>query len=161
MSLSAHLAKHFRDVHFGGNWTAVNLKDTLADVSLEEATTKVGSLNTILALVYHINYYVTAILKVLNGGPLDASDKFSYDNPNPASEEEWQQLLQHYREQAENFAAKAEQLTDEMIWSDFSDGKYGNCYRNIQGLIEHTHYHLGQISLVRKMIREQKAASGS
>ncbi len=86
MSLSAHLAKHFRDVHFGGNWTAVNLKDTLADVSLEEATTKVGSLNTILALVYHINYYVTAILKVLNGGPLDASDKFSYDHPNPASE---------------------------------------------------------------------------
>ena len=161
MNLSSHLAKHFRDVHFGGNWTAVNLKDTLADISLEEAGTRVGSLNTILALVYHINYYVTAILKVLNGSPLDASDKYSYDHPGPGNEAEWQQLLQQYREQAENFAAKVEQLPDEMIWANFSDGKYGNYYRNIQGLIEHTHYHLGQISLVKKMIREQKAASGS
>lgn len=25
------LAKHFREVHFGGNWTTVNMKDTLDD----------------------------------------------------------------------------------------------------------------------------------
>jgi len=33
MTLIEQIAKHFRDVYFGGNWTAVNLKDTLADVS--------------------------------------------------------------------------------------------------------------------------------
>jgi len=47
MSLSQHLAKHLRDVHFGGNWTSVNLKDTLADVSWQQVSVKVQSFNTI------------------------------------------------------------------------------------------------------------------
>ncbi|HAI83731.1 MAG TPA: DUF1572 domain-containing protein, partial [Chitinophagaceae bacterium] len=29
----------------------------------------------------------------------------------------------------------------------------GTYYRNILGLIEHTHYHLGQIALIKKIIR--------
>lgn len=59
------IAKHFRDVHFGGNWTSVNLKDTLADINWQQATTKVHDLNTIAVLVFHVNYYVSPVLKVL------------------------------------------------------------------------------------------------
>jgi hypothetical protein len=81
MNLPAQIAKHFRDAHFGGNWTFVNLKDTLKDVSWQEATTKPGSLNTIAALVFHINYYVNAILEVLQGKQLNAHDKYSFDLP--------------------------------------------------------------------------------
>jgi hypothetical protein len=53
MNLTAQIAKHIRDVHFGGNWTCSNLKDNLADVTWQQATTKVRSFNTIVALVYH------------------------------------------------------------------------------------------------------------
>jgi len=41
------------------------------------------------ALVYHINYYVAAVLPVLQGGPLDASDKYSFDLPPIQSKEDW------------------------------------------------------------------------
>jgi hypothetical protein len=34
----------------------------------------------------------------------------------------------------------------------FSQKKYGTYYRNLMGVIEHSHYHLGQISLIRKML---------
>lgn len=65
MNSTKQIAKHFRDVHFGGNWTFVNLKDTLADITWQEAITKYKDLNTIATLVFHSNYYVNPVLKVL------------------------------------------------------------------------------------------------
>ena len=153
MNLPAQLAKHLRDVFFGGNWTSVNLRDSLANITWQQACTKIHSLNTILALVYHINYYISAVTKVLQGEPLVASDKFSFDHPSIQSEEEWQQLLDETWKDAENFAYWIEQLSESKLWEDFEGGKYGNYYRNIQGIIEHSHYHLGQIVLIKKLLQ--------
>jgi hypothetical protein len=93
MHLKAQIAKQLRDVHFGGNWTAVNLKETVAVVSWQQATTKVNNFNTIATLVFHTNYYVGAVMKLLQGGSLDASDKFSFDHPPITCSEDWQHLL--------------------------------------------------------------------
>jgi hypothetical protein len=152
MNLPQQIAKHFREVFFGGNWTSVNLKDSLADVTWQQATTKVYSFNTIAALVYHIHYYVGVVIPVLNGGSLDASDQHSFDHPTISSEEDWNELLNKKWKDAEKFAALVEQMPEDQLWQDFSDGKYGNFYRNIQGIIEHTHYHLGQIVLIKKLL---------
>jgi len=83
MNLTNQIAKHFRDVHFGGNWTSVNLKETLTDVTWQQATTKIYSLNTIATLVFHINYYISAVTKVLQGEPLTAHDKYSLSSTDP------------------------------------------------------------------------------
>ena len=56
MNQSANIAKHFREVFFGGNWTTSNLKDQLSDVNWQEATTQVYSLNSIATLMFHKNY---------------------------------------------------------------------------------------------------------
>src|SRR5215203_1848532 len=152
--LSAHLSKHLKDVFFGGNWTSVNLRDNLANVTCQQAVTKLHSVNTILSLVYHINYYISAVTKVLQGEPLNASDKFSFDHPPIQSEEDWQNLLNKTWADAENFAGLIEQLPDSKLWENFEDGKYGNYYRNILGIIEHTHYHLGQIVLIKKLLHQ-------
>jgi uncharacterized damage-inducible protein DinB len=150
--LTKQIAKQFRDVYFGGNWTASNLKDNLADIDWEQATTKVSSFNTIAALVCHINYYVRVVSKVLKGEPLNASDKFSFDLPPINSQEDWTNLLDTAWADAENFANLIEQMPENMLWEDFFEGKYGNYYRNLHGIIEHAHYHLGQIVLIKKMI---------
>lgn len=154
MNLTTQIAKHFRDVHFGGNWTSVNLKDSLANVSWQQATTQVYSCNTIATLVFHINYYVGAILKVLQGGPLDAHDKYSFDLPPIQSQEDWEKLLNKTWAEAEKFADLIEQLPDSKLGETFSDEKYGTYYRNLHGIIEHTHYHLGQIVLIKKILRQ-------
>ncbi len=154
MTLNNQIAKHFRDVYFGSNWTSVNLKDTLADVSWEEATTKLHNLNTIASLVFHINYYVNPILKVLQGEALVANDKFSFDFPTITSESDWQKLEAKVFLDVELFAAEIEKLDETKLFEDFADQKYGSYYRNLHGIIEHTHYHLGQICLIKKIVKE-------
>ncbi len=161
MNLTAQIAKQLRDLHFGGNWTWSNLKDQLADVTWEQATTKVYSFNTIAVLVFHTNYFVDAVLKVLRGGPLDAKDKYSFDHPPIQSREDWEKMLDKVWTDAETFAALIEQMPESKLWEDFSENKYGNYYRNIHGIIEHTHYHLGQIVLIKKLLLQAEEGKDS
>jgi len=152
MNLTEQIAKHLREVYFGGNWTSSNLKDNLADVTWRQATTQVYSFNTIAILVYHMNYYVSAVLKVLQGEPLTAKDKYSFDLKPIQSKEDWEKMLDKTWTDAENFASLIEQLPESKLWEDFTDKKYENYYRNLHGIIEHIHYHLGQIALIKKML---------
>lgn len=156
MSHSEHIAKHIHNAHFGGNWTDVNLRDTLEDVTWEQATHKIEGYNTIAALSFHIHYFVEAQLKVLEGGPLDAHDKFSFDVPDIASQEAWNDMRDTMWANVERFVSLVKNLPDSTIWETFVDPKYGTYYSNLQGLIEHTHYHLGQIVIVKKILRSSE-----
>lgn len=152
MNLTSQIAQQFRAVYFGGNWTSVNLKDSLADVDWQQATTQVLSFNTIAVLVYHTNYFISAVSRVLQGAPIDAHDKYSFDLPPIRSQEDWENLLTQTWRDAENFATLVEQLPVDQLQETFVNEKYGNYYRNLHGLIEHMHYHLGQIILIRKLL---------
>lgn len=152
MNTSKQLAKHLRDVHFGGNWTVSNLKDIIKDVTWQQATAKVHDFNTIATLTYHIHYFVGVAARVLDEGVLDGNDKLSFDHPPIDSKEDWDNFLAKVWADAENFSALIEKLPENKWWDDFSNKKYGNYYRNILGIIEHTHYHLGQIALIKKLV---------
>ena len=152
MHLPAQIATQLRGVYFGGNWTDVNFKDSIAGVDWQQATTKVYDLNTIATLVFHTNYYVAAVLKVLQGGPLESKDIYSFTHPPVNNEADWQQLVQKSLTEAETFAVRIEQLPPEQLWDDLTEKKYGSYYRNLHGIIEHVHYHLGQIVLIRKIL---------
>lgn len=153
MDLTKQIAKHFREVHFGGNWTGVNMKDTLAGITWQQATTQAHSFNTIATLVFHINYYVSALIKVMQGAPLNAHDKYSFDLAPITSQQDWDNLLNKTWSDAELFATLIEQLPDSKLNDYIADEKYGNYFRNLHGTIEHTHYHLGQIALIKKMVQ--------
>ncbi len=153
MQLTHHIAKHFREVYFGGNWTTSNFRDALKDVTWQQATTKVQSFNTIATLTYHMHYYVHEVLKFLQGGPLDASDQVSFNHPPIHSQEDWENFLQLVWADAEAFANLLEQLPEEKLWESLSEEKYGIYYRNLHGIIEHTHYHLGQVVILKKLLQ--------
>ncbi len=154
MRVTTQIAKHFREIHFGGNWSWSNLKDTLEDVTWQQATTQVYSFNTIATLVYHINYFISGVLNVLQGGQLEIKDKYSFDHPPIGSQEDWEIFLNKVWIDAEDFANLIEQLPEDTLWEFFSEEKYGIYYRNIHGIIEHSHYHLGQIVLIKKILQQ-------
>jgi len=160
MNLTAQMADHFRQLYFGGNWTCSNMKDNLADVTWQQAVTKVDSFNTIATLVYHINYYVSVQLRVLQGGELNAKDTSSFEHPPIQSEDDWQKMLDKSWDRARKLADLIEQLPENKLWEVFIDKKYGNYYRNIHGMIEHAHYHLGQIVLIKKLLQREKENKG-
>lgn len=152
INTSQQIAKHFKEVYFGGNWTHSNLKQQLTDVTWIQATQQIHNLNTIATLTYHIHYYTLAITEVLKGHPLQAKDELSFNHPPIKSEKDWNTFLENTWKEAECFVDLINQLPDDKLDHFFMDKKYGIYYRNLHGLIEHSHYHLGQISLIKKII---------
>ena len=155
MSFSKQLAKHLNEIYFGGNWTESNMTDQLSGTTWKQATTKVHDLNTIATLTFHVSYYVTALLNVLHGKPLNAKDSNSFDHPPIQSQKDWDQLLDNIRAEAKEAVALIEKMDDSKLDETFVDTKYGNYFRNILGIIEHMHYHLAQIVIIKKLVFNQ------
>ena len=153
--LSMLIAKQIRDAFLGGNWTDVNFKKTLANVSWEESIQEIPGYNTLATLTFHVNYFLEAILMVLRENKLEANDKFSFDLPPIHSQEDWEALVNRLLTNAESFASEVEKLPNERLSTDFWGEKYGTMYYNIHGIIEHSHYNLGQMVLLKKMLKEE------
>ncbi|MEG1230300.1 MAG: DUF1572 domain-containing protein [Flavobacterium sp.] len=157
MNQSTQIANRFREVILNGTWIAnTNFKDQLVNLDWQIATKKVDSLNTIADLAQHIHYYISGIQNVFNGGSLDIKDQFSFNFPPIESQEQWNLFLERFWKDAEEFARKVEVISDEKLNSVFVDEKYGSFKRNIEAMIEHSYYHLGQIVLIKKMLLKDK-----
>lgn len=155
MENTHQLAGRFREVLLNGRWIAnTNFSDQLSQVDWQQATKKTGSLNTIAALTYHINYYIAGLVHFFETGKLEIHDKYSFDMPPIASVADWESLRNTLLENAEKFAACVEQMPDTRLDQVFVDEKYGTYRRNIEAMIEHCYYHLGQVSLIRKLNME-------
>ena len=153
MEPNIKIANKFREVILNGTWVAnTNFKDQLIGSSYELANKKVGNLNTIGVLTQHINYYINGINNVFAGGTLDIKDKFSFDFTEIESQTEWNRILNKFWNNAELFANFVEKLPENKLTEPFVEEKYGTYQRNIDAMIEHSYYHLGQIVLLKKML---------
>lgn len=148
------LANRFREVLLDGTWVAqTNFREALAGSHWREVIQTIGELNSIAALAQHVHYYIAGIRLVLEGGPLAIRDRYSFDFPLVASQEQWNAFLARFFNDVEMFATLVEQMDDEKLDAPFIDPKYGTYRRNIEAMIEHSYYHLGQIVLLQKMSR--------
>jgi uncharacterized damage-inducible protein DinB len=153
MKTTHEIARRFREVILDGTWIAnTNYKHQLTDLDWKIATAKSGSFNTIAALAQHIHYYISGIKNVFKGRTLDIKDKYSFDFPAIESQSEWEAFLTRFWNDSEEFAALIEQMPEETLKEGFVDEKYGSYSRNIDAMIEHSYYHLGQIVLLKKML---------
>ena len=157
MNRNITLANRLREVLLNGHWIAnTNYNAQLQSIDWKLAIQKVGNLNSIAALTYHINYYLEGLLNAFENGKLEISDKFSFDLPPITSQTEWNNLVAEFLNNSEKFAKAIERMEDNKFDQPFVDEKYGTYLRNIEGVIEHSYYHLGQISLIKKMIEQNQ-----
>lgn len=153
MKSTVALASRFREVILNGTWIAnTNYKQQLTGLPWEVANAKLENLNTIALLAQHIQYYIKGVKQVFEGGPLDIKDQYSFDFPPIESQAAWDDFLNLFWNDADAFALLIEQLPDEKLEEPFVNEKYGTYLRNIDGMIEHCYYHLGQIVLLKKWI---------
>jgi uncharacterized damage-inducible protein DinB len=155
MTLNEQIAKQLKDLFLTGQWigTDLNLKAQLDDVDVEMANTKYESLNTIALLAFHLNYYLEGVMNVFKGGTLDIRDKYSYDMQRITSPEDWNTMRENIYRNAEYFVYLVEQMPTSQLNDAFTEEKYGTYLRNLMGILEHSYYHLGQIVLIKKLIR--------
>lgn len=153
MSKSKNLANRLQEVLLNGKWIAnTNIQEQLSKTNFEQANYKIGDHNSIAELTFHINYYVGGVLNVFNGGDLNISDKYSFEMGRIASESDWQKLIESFKTNAQLIVEKVS-IFPENRWDElFVKEIYGTYERNIEGLIEHSYYHFGQISLLLKLI---------
>lgn len=147
------LADRFREVILNGTWIAnTNYKNELEGLRWEIAARKRGALNSIYLLSRHIHYYINGINEVFRGGRLEIRDMYSFDFPELGSQAEWDSFLVVLWTDAEEFARHIETMPDTQLQGVFDDPKYGIVHRNVDAMIEHAYYHLGQIVLLKKLL---------
>ena len=151
------LVSRLKEVLTEGKWIiGSNIKEQIIDLNYEEATHKIGALNSIADLTFHLSYFISGVSNVLKGGTLDIRDKYSFDYPPIATEEEWQALIEKFCNDSEEFVALVEKFDENNLAKPFVNKQYGNFLRNINGIMEHSYYHFGQIVILKKLIRNPK-----
>lgn len=157
MTSQVKLANRFREVILNGVWIAnTNYKDQLGNLDWQVAITRLLDLNSISVLAQHVHYYINGIRLVLLGGALDIKDKYSFDFQLIQSQEQWTNFLLKFWRDAEEFAELVERLPEGRLSEYFVEEKYGTYLRNIEAMIEHSYYHLGQIVMIKKILNNKK-----
>lgn len=151
MSQAAALALRLQEVILEGTWIAnTNFKKELDNTALDDVSIQIKTYNTVAVLAQHIHYYIAGVKQVFLGGELSISDKFSFDFEPMLSDEAWQNFLALFWKDTEELVNLIKTLTDEQLDAIFVKEAYGSYKRNIEALIEHSYYHLGQIVLQLK-----------
>ncbi|SDX86460.1 hypothetical protein SAMN05444411_110138 [Lutibacter oricola] len=154
MKLAQQLANRLNEVLINGKWvTGTNIKSEIINLDWKTATKKINNLNSIADLVFHIDYYIAGVLNVLEGGDLEIKDKFSFNYPPIKSKKDWNALVSKFCKDSEKFITLVSNFTDKELKNSFVNPKYGDFYRNINVIIEHSYYHFGQIILLKKMLK--------
>lgn len=155
MKLAESLSNRLQEVLTSGKWViGTNFQEQIADLDWKEATHKVGALNSIADLTFHVGYYIAGVTNVLKGGTLDIRDKYSFDYPPITNQEDWEKLVNKFAEDSEKFTRLVGNMDEAKLQETFVDEQYGDYLRNVNVIIEHTYYHFGQVVIIKKMIRQ-------
>lgn len=148
-SIIKAIAQHFYEVHYGNNWTDASVQESLKNISYEQAIKKIGDANTIALLLFHMNFYNMVVYDRL----VDVKRHFEHEESLKIeihNEEEWQQLQQTYFANVDIIHSAILQFNESRL---FEQTTKNTPYKNLHGLIEHVHYHLGQINLLKKLLQ--------
>lgn len=156
MKITELIAQHLLEVHEGNNWTEVDVTQTLQDITMKEATYKtIASPNTIAALLQHLTFWNRVIVKRINGIAVAEPADNGYFVPELLDEADWQQLKADNLKSAHELAAAIRQFDVDALEQPILP-EHSTAYRNLQGSVEHVHYHLGQMVILKKLIRAQQ-----
>lgn len=154
MESSARLAERLSDVFLNGQWIAgTNFSLVLDDISFEEANRSVGGLNSMYRLAYHVDYYLRGLCRVLEKNELKISDRFSFPEAEIDAPDRWENFKIDLQLNAQRLISLVQNMTDAALDATFVQPQYGSNRRNLEALIEHSYYHLGQMTLIKKLLR--------
>lgn len=154
---SQNLAQRCREVFLDGHWIAnTNYYDQLSTIPYEKVCLSVNGCNSIAGLTLHIHYYIAGLLRYFHSGILDISDTYSFSSALPQSEQEWHSMRHNFLRDADTFINTIAIFSDDKLESVFYKEEYGTYERNIEAMIEHAYYHLGQMTLLAKILNNEE-----
>ena len=153
MQVSSQVAQHLLDVCTGGNWTDACVTQTLEDISWEEAgTVTIASPNSIAALTHHLSFWNRVMIQRINGINPEIPESNGFNVGTISGDAEWKALISDLLISASELAIAIRDIDEDKLDEPIAPGQ-STLYKNIQGTVEHIHYHLGQMVIIKKLIR--------
>ncbi len=142
----------------GDPWCGGSLREVLEGVSAEQAARRFPPLShSIWEIVLHLSVWYGAVIRRLDGGPVELPEEGNWPPTDGASEAEWRQILVDFDRRHECLLAILSDLPDEKLFEllrkprDQALGTGLSIASTLNGLSQHTIYHVGQITLLKKL----------
>ena len=150
MSEVKRLLSQLRRAYEGEAWHGPALKHILADVTAAQAARRpIESAHTIWELVLHISAWESAVLSRIEGHYVAEPDEGDWPAVTDASDAAWQAALAKLDATHHKLREAVSRLDEGRLHERMAEGKE-SAYFAINGVIQHTLYHAGQIVLLKK-----------
>lgn len=148
------LIDRFQEVYQGNPWYGDSFQRMLHDVTPEMAQAQPPSHHSIAQLVWHMVKWRMPLLERLNGN-LDfrasSDDPDNFPRYRPRTAEDWREALDTFARQQEEILSLLRQKSDSYLEEEYRDGHDMAWF--INGVLQHDVYHIGQIGVVKTMVR--------
>ena len=151
------LIKEYSDFYDGIPWYGRNFKEIVDDITPQEALAVPGNGHSIARLLCHmIKWRKSLIIRLLGNTEFRASDEDPDNWPplNTLNEEVWENAKKEFGELQDVLISELKKREDGFLDELFVPGKDRFTYRYLYiGVIQHDIYHLGQISILKQLLR--------
>jgi len=144
------IVKMIGEVYDGKPWYGPSVKTVLLEVDEKYAGLKAGNSHTVIEIIYHMIAWRNYTTQVLEGNySYDVTDELNFPEVTGINtiKEAIEQL-----DMSQVMLLKAISVFNESNLLDKVEGRKYNWYYLIQGIIHHDIYHLGQISLLKRIL---------
>ncbi|MEN3331661.1 MAG: hypothetical protein V7641_1026 [Blastocatellia bacterium] len=150
MSEVRRLLSQLKRAYEGEAWHGPALTHILTGVTAEQAARRpIPSAHTIWELVLHISAWESAVLSRIEGRYVAEPDEGDWPAVVDTSDVAWQATLAKLDATHRKLREAVSRLEDERLHERLAEGKE-SAYFAINGVIQHTLYHAGQIVLLKK-----------
>jgi uncharacterized damage-inducible protein DinB len=135
----------------GEAWYGDGVEALLKDISAAQAARRpISNAHTIWEILLHITVWVRIIGRRLHGEAADATPEEDWPVVTDTSEEAWRRAVEACRAAHRDLAAAVRQLPESRLAEEMT-GHPPKIYIQLHGIVQHTLYHTGQISMLKKL----------
>ncbi|MBS1680105.1 MAG: DinB family protein [Bacteroidetes bacterium] len=146
--------KNIAAVYDGQPWYGDNMVKMLSDVSADAAANRPHKLNhSIAEIVCHITAWRQFVIEKIKGNAeYEVWDtELNWRNIKSLNEPEWKSIKDSLQSCQTEFLQQVEKLSEAQLSAPVTGRKY-NFRLMLQGIVQHDIYHLGQISMIKKLV---------
>ena len=151
------LGAHHDQVWQGSPWYGSAVMNGLSDITLQEASGRIANQHTIAEILHHMTQWKKFALEKLrgNGGyDIRVDSHADWIMLNDLDEAAWEHIKKLYGQVTSDLLAEIPNHPDEIL-DDLVSGRKYTYLELMQGITEHDIYHLGQILLLKKIMRDE------
>lgn len=149
---------HFKEVYNGNPWYGETIASKLNGIANDLAFVRpMEDVHSIAEVVAHMTYWRKSLIGRLNKDESFNASVESEDNwrdPSLLRQEGWDKVRADFEASQEAVVEALSRQPATILETEYSEG-YTFEYL-IQGVIDHDIYHLGQIGLIRKIIKQKE-----